>query len=396
MKLVREHIIEKFIEKSDPISDMSIGMKHLIKKWVITETEYDYNEKDLLWICAKYGKLEFVKYLLDVGADVHASDDTALRWASEEGHTDVVKLLLDAGADVHAGDDGALWRASKNGHTDVVKFLLDAGADVHASDDTALRWASNRGHTKIVKILKDHIAKEKRKKKIKESLNEKFIQDSDPIQDMNIGMMKFYEDALHEDAYMSSVQGSMKYFGDKKHQEELYTIYLILKFIVTRNIRSSENIIKAAKKIIKLRLHKHREITLLKRALKDHLYIDLYKNVNEKFVADSDPISDMGIGLRGVYDNLKPGDVFRLKKSLGRFSKTVFEKGNFLRITYIKKYPFNEYNVRVDTQIIDKNGTAIYNNPNYYNWGWSYDFFKEYFEPVNLENLKQVKKKRGE
>jgi len=219
MKLVREHIIEKFIEKSDPISDMSIGMKHLIKKWVITETEYDYNEKDLLWICAKYGKLEFVKYLLDVGADVHAGDDYALQWASEEGHTDIVKLLLDAGANVHARDDFALRWASGNGHPDVVKLLLDVGADVHASDDTALRWASEEGHTDVVKllldagadvhadndlalqwasssghadvvkILKDHIAKEKKNKVVKESLSEKFVEDSDPISDLGIGKL---------------------------------------------------------------------------------------------------------------------------------------------------------------------------------------------------------------
>ena len=33
MKLVREHINEKFTEYSDPIEDMSIGSKYLIHKW---------------------------------------------------------------------------------------------------------------------------------------------------------------------------------------------------------------------------------------------------------------------------------------------------------------------------------------------------------------------------
>ena len=33
MKLVREHINEKFKEESDPISDMGIGQRALIKKW---------------------------------------------------------------------------------------------------------------------------------------------------------------------------------------------------------------------------------------------------------------------------------------------------------------------------------------------------------------------------
>ena len=47
-----------------------------------------------------------MKLLLDYGADVHADNDLALRWATKDGHLDVVKLLLDSGADIHAiGDD---------------------------------------------------------------------------------------------------------------------------------------------------------------------------------------------------------------------------------------------------------------------------------------------------
>lgn len=35
MKLVREHILfEKFSEESDPIDDLEIGSKHLVKKWI--------------------------------------------------------------------------------------------------------------------------------------------------------------------------------------------------------------------------------------------------------------------------------------------------------------------------------------------------------------------------
>ncbi len=249
-----EHILfEKFTQDSDPIDDLQIGMMHQIKRWVETKISYKPNEKDLLWICAQCGKTEFVKYLLekganvhadhdlalrwasenghtevvklllDAGADVHANDDYALRWASENGHTEVVKLLidagadvhaddyyalrwasynghtevvkllLDAGADVHANDDYALRGASYNGHTEVVKLLIDAGADVHADDDWALRWASENGHAEVVKVLKDHIAKEKNKNKIKENLNEKFAQDSDPIDDLHIGIQNQLE-----------------------------------------------------------------------------------------------------------------------------------------------------------------------------------------------------------
>ena len=39
------------------------------------------------------------------GADVHANDDYALRWAARFGHVNTVKVLLDKGAYVHAEDD---------------------------------------------------------------------------------------------------------------------------------------------------------------------------------------------------------------------------------------------------------------------------------------------------
>ena len=186
MKLVRENINEKFTEDSDPIDDLGIGMKHQIKKWLETKS-YDDNEKNLLWLCAINGKTKFVKYLLDAGADVHYFDDYALQQACYYGHFEIVKILLDAGADVHTDNNQALRWASDEGYSDIVKLLLNAGADVHALSDCALRYARDFRHFDVVKILKDHITKEKRKKKIKESLNEKFTEDSDPITDMGIG-----------------------------------------------------------------------------------------------------------------------------------------------------------------------------------------------------------------
>ena len=182
-------IYEKFSQDSDPISDLNIGLAASLESWIKTTDEYkrgsNSKEKDYLWICSMHNKIDYVRYLLDKGADVHAGDDYALQWASENGHDKVVKLLLNAGANVHAGDDHALRWASRYGHDKMVKLLLDAGADVHADNDLALQWASENGHDKVVKLLKDHIAKEK--KIVKENLNEKFTQESDPIKDMRIG-----------------------------------------------------------------------------------------------------------------------------------------------------------------------------------------------------------------
>jgi len=74
----------------------------------------------------KSSKLEFlpgVKRALERGADVHARDDAALRWASEKGHKDVVEVLLRAGADVR--DDEPLRWVALNGHKEVVELLLN-------------------------------------------------------------------------------------------------------------------------------------------------------------------------------------------------------------------------------------------------------------------------------
>lgn len=42
--------------------------------------------------------------------------------------------------------DAALVVAAENGQTDTVGALLDTGANVHAKEDWALRWAAKNGH----------------------------------------------------------------------------------------------------------------------------------------------------------------------------------------------------------------------------------------------------------
>lgn len=54
------------------------------------------------------GRLEVVKYLVEVGANIHAYNDWAFRRAEENNHMEVVKYLAEAGADIHAGNELAL------------------------------------------------------------------------------------------------------------------------------------------------------------------------------------------------------------------------------------------------------------------------------------------------
>ena len=110
------------------------------------------DDQALRW-ASRYGHLSVVKVLVKAGADVHAAGDEAIRSASASGHLPVVEVLVKAGADVHADNDRALRNASFHGHLSFVQVLVKAGADVHADNDYALRWASFHGHLSVVKVL---------------------------------------------------------------------------------------------------------------------------------------------------------------------------------------------------------------------------------------------------
>jgi hypothetical protein len=91
--------------------------------------------------------------LLESGADVHANDNHAIRWAYQNVHLDVVDLLIKSGADVHANYNHVIRWESRYGHLDVVKLFLESGEDVHADDNYSIRWASSNVHLKVVKSL---------------------------------------------------------------------------------------------------------------------------------------------------------------------------------------------------------------------------------------------------
>ena len=125
------------------------------KKYYEFFYKYKSNNQRLIE-AVKEGRIDITRFMIKKGADVHAEDDYALRWASNNGHTDTVKLLLENGANIHASIDYALRWASNNGHTETVKLLLENGANIHANNDQALIWASENGHTDTVKLLKSY------------------------------------------------------------------------------------------------------------------------------------------------------------------------------------------------------------------------------------------------
>ena len=141
--------------------------------------------------------LEFIKLLLDKGANVNArmKDSTETRtvftnqWldengataflrASQSGDLALMKLLLARGADpkiatvlgvtalhVAAGIgwvEGITYEWSTKDTVEAVKMLLDLGLDPNSQADTgrvALHGAAHKGATEVVQLLADHGAK---------------------------------------------------------------------------------------------------------------------------------------------------------------------------------------------------------------------------------------------
>ena len=141
--------------------------------------------------------LEFIKLLLDKGADVNArlKDSTETRtvftnqWldengataflrASQSGDVELMKLLLSKGADpkintvlnvsplhVAAGIgwvEGITYEWSQKSTFEAVKMLIDLGLDVNLQADTgrtAMHGAAHKGRSDVVQILFDHGAR---------------------------------------------------------------------------------------------------------------------------------------------------------------------------------------------------------------------------------------------
>ncbi len=130
-----------------------------------------YGRETPLMKAAYYGKTEVVTYLLENGADIHATDykgHTALLNAAYNGHNEVVEELLKKGAKINERNNynwNALMQACFEGHYETAKLLLEKGSPTDEIDKergaTALSLAKHFGHKKVISLLESYGAKER-------------------------------------------------------------------------------------------------------------------------------------------------------------------------------------------------------------------------------------------
>lgn len=124
------------------IEDMEIDVDYFIEGKISTVP---------IEFAASCGKLDIVKYLLENGADIGSTINSA----AKQGHLDIVKYLVEEEEEYAHG--GALICAARGGHLDIVKYLVEEEANVNYKDsyqrDTPIIAASSGGNLDVVKYL---------------------------------------------------------------------------------------------------------------------------------------------------------------------------------------------------------------------------------------------------
>ena len=113
-------------------------------------------------VAAGMGRIEIMKYLISVGADIHKTDKcgcTCLHFAVLNYELDIVQYLVSIGADIHHTDERkrtSLHIAALLDNIEVAQYLISVGADIDKGDNlgnTPLHNAAQREHMYLVQYL---------------------------------------------------------------------------------------------------------------------------------------------------------------------------------------------------------------------------------------------------
>ncbi len=89
--------------------------------------------------------------------------DANLRQAIDNDNLIGVKYLLEMGADIHANDNYALRFSAENGRLEIVKYLVEMGADIRMDDEYTFRFSAEHVLSKNEFYLNKSCIKYKRR-----------------------------------------------------------------------------------------------------------------------------------------------------------------------------------------------------------------------------------------
>jgi len=140
---------------------------HLDQVKFLVERGADINATDgyghtPLMIAAGYGRLKTVKYLIDHGADMHLKNPKgydALLLSSKYGYFKVVKYLIDMGANLQTTNkkgDSAFLLSIRHDNLDIVKYFVEHGVDINQKDEkgyNAIMLSAYFGNMETIQYL---------------------------------------------------------------------------------------------------------------------------------------------------------------------------------------------------------------------------------------------------
>lgn len=100
------------------------------------------------------GNLNFVIYLVNIGANIDKLKNYLIQWCPS---IEIMKYLISKGADIHIGDDSPLLSACKNGKIEFVKILVNEGANIYINKNgknVFITAAYENNHIEVVEYLK--------------------------------------------------------------------------------------------------------------------------------------------------------------------------------------------------------------------------------------------------
>lgn len=118
------------------------------------------NGETAVSVAAYAGRANYVRRLVEAGAEINFFGWPPLAYAAYNGHTEIVEYLLGRGAEVDGKTENGstpLFFAARFGHVDTVKVLLKHGADptiLNDRDETADDWAVKGRQLEIEDLLR--------------------------------------------------------------------------------------------------------------------------------------------------------------------------------------------------------------------------------------------------